>query len=176
MTTTQYAIYLSLPFQNKSLVLLATVNGVFLAFLEQHIGISFGILSIYLLLALLDMVMGIYKNVFKNNKDFKSELFLKKILSVAVMIIAVAAITQLTSFIKGMDIPFTSMAVFQGTVVYIFNIVKIFLVVSFLAYEATSIRENSIALKWTTLTETIDILLLPLTWIKKSLQKKITGE
>ena len=72
MTTTQYATYLLVPFQNKSLVLLATVNGVFLAFLEQHVGISFGILSIYFLLAVLDTIMGVYKNVCVKHNDFKS--------------------------------------------------------------------------------------------------------
>lgn len=176
MTTTEYVNYLSIPFQNKALVLLATINGFFFSFIEQNIGISLGILSVYFILAVIDMVMGIYKNVFKNKKDFKSELFLKKILSVGVMVISVASITQLIAYIQTIPIPAASMEIFQSGIVYVFNIVKIFLVVAFLTYEATSIRENSVELKWTTVTGAIDIFLLPLTWLKKLLQQKITNE
>jgi hypothetical protein len=175
MTTTQYATYLLVPFQNKSLVLLATVNGVFLAFLEQHVGISFGILSIYFLLTVLDTIMGVYKNVCVKHNDFKSELFFKKILSVAIMVISITAITQLTVYIGKLPIPFTAIDIFQNTIVYIFNLIKIFLVVAFLSYELTSIRENSLELKWNTVTGAIDIFLLPLTWVKTLLQKKITN-
>ena len=176
MNTTEYVNYLSIPFQNKALVILSAINGFIFSFIDQNIGVSLGILSVYFILATLDMFMGVYKNVFKNNQDFKSELFLKKILSVAVMVISVASITQLIAYIQTIPIPAESMGIFQSTIVYVFNIIKIFLVVSFLTYEVTSIRENSTELGWEKVTGALDIFLLPLTWLKKLLQNKITDE
>ena len=122
------------------------------------------------------MAMGIYKNVFVRDQDFRSELFFKKLLSIGVMFISMASITQLVSYIYTIPIPAESVDIFQKGVAYIFNLVKIFLVVAFLTYETTSIRENSVAMGWNTVTGAIDIFLLPLTWLKKLLQKKITDE
>jgi hypothetical protein len=157
-------------------VLFASVNGFVLSFIENQIGVSLALAMVYFSMATVDFTTGVYKNVIKKKDKFRSELFLKKILSVCIMAISLSATTHLVNYTASMQVPNVVIDHFQGVVVYAFNLVKIFIVVAFLGYEMTSIRENAEELKWHSLVDIIDVFLLPITLIKEKLQKKIKDE
>lgn len=176
MSTTEYVNYIIEPFKDKALVTLAMVTGLLLTFLEEQVGLNVGLVLVYFLFAIGDMAMGIYKNVIVKKNDFKSELFFKKILSVAVMFICVYSMTQLILYVTKMSVPNVVSDHFQGVVVYGITLSRLFVVIAFLAYEITSLRENAVALQWRSLIDMFDIILFPLTLLKNKLQKSIHND
>ena len=67
-TISDYFQYLITPLKIESLVILSAVTSVIVSFIENNVGISLGLFSLYFIFALLDMATGIYKNVIKDKE------------------------------------------------------------------------------------------------------------
>ena len=174
MTSKEYIIYFLTVFKNKAIMIFSLFQASLLGFIENQIGLSVGIIAVYFTLALLDTLTGIWKNVFYKNKQFESELFFKKIFSICIMLISFVCITMISEFLKNPvnnETEILQSVNIYGT--YLFNLVKIFLIISFIAYEFSSIRENAVILKWHNVVKAIDIVLLPLTWVSENIKNKI---
>jgi len=174
MTSKEYIIYFLAVFKNKAIMIFSLFQASLLGFIENQIGLSVGIIAVYFTLALLDTLTGIWKNVFYKNKQFESELFFKKIFSICIMLISFVCITMISEFLKNPvnnETEILQSVNIYGT--YLFNLVKIFLIISFIAYEFSSIRENAVILKWHNVVKAIDIVLLPLTWVSENIKNKI---
>ncbi len=174
MTSKEYVIYFLAVFKNKAIMLFSLIQASLFSFVENKIGLSVGLIAVYFALAGIDTATGIYKNIFYKKQEFKSELFFKKLFSVCIMLIAFVCITMINEFL---NLPKNNTTEILKSInvygVYLFNLVKIFLIVSFIAYEFSSIRENVIALKWGNVVKIIDLILLPFTWISENIKNKI---
>ena len=175
-TISDYFQYLITPLKIESLVILSAVTSVIVSFIENNVGISLGLFSLYFIFALLDMATGIYKNVIKDKEPFSSSSFIKKILSVGFMLLFVTTATQLNSYLLTMEIPNIILDQFQSVVIYTVNLIKVFLIVGFFIYEITSLRENFEKIGWDKLVKAIDLFLMPMIWLKEKLQKNIKEE
>jgi len=175
MKLQDYFHYLFSPFHSKPLMTLASVFASVLMFFDKYIGISIALFVIYLILAIADLGTGMYKNIVVKNNKYESNLFFKKLFVMAMMIISIAMITILTHEVTNLNVPHESVAVFNATIAYTISLIKMFLIVAFLGYEISSIKENADELKWESLSTVLGILLLPLTWFKTKLQSKIEG-
>lgn len=161
------------PLKVEAILIFSSINAFVFSFVENQIGISFGIFSLYALLSFLDVFLGIYFNVIINKNSFKSELFLKKIFVFSLAMASLFGANEMAEYAGKFKVPNLMIEHFQGVVVYSFVLMKLFLVVAYLTYEITSVRENLIKLKWKSAVDIIDILLLPITSIKSKLQNKI---
>ena len=175
MKLQDYFHYLFSPFHSKPLMTLASVFASVLMFFDKYIGISIALFVIYSILAIADLGTGMYKNIVVNKHEYESNLFFKKLFVMAMMIISIAMITILTNEVANLRVPHEAVTVFNGTIAYAISLIKMFLIVAFLGYEISSIKENADELKWKTLSEVTGTLLLPLSWLKIRLQHKIEG-
>lgn len=161
------------PFTQKAILIFSAMSSVFLGFLDNYIGLSYAMFVVYFCLALMDLSTGMYKNIIFNGKKYESKLFLKKLVVFMMMILSIGMMTVLMREFKTIEVPFTMLEVFSKSVLYLFSVAKIFVIVAFIGYELSSIKENTDEVKWKRASEVLGIILLPLTWIKNSLKRSL---
>jgi len=131
-------------------------------------------IGVYLLLAMLDWISGIISSIYKKKEKFNSARFLKKPLLIGFCLTIVFIIEKLI-------ISFTNYenenggAVIESilsVIVFGFHIIKIVMMLSFIIYELTSIRENFLTLGLDDFVSYIDIVIVPLKKINTYLEKK----
>ena len=176
MKLINYIKYYLQPFENKAIMLTAYMTTIASTFVQENFGLSIGLLLFYFFLAFCDFWIGIYKNIVVKNEAFSEAIFLMKIFVISLTTSFFYAVHQIEIWVANFNVPNVVLDYFQGVVVYSFSLVKIFVLVSFIAYELTCIKKSSIELKWNSLCETIEIFLKPIEWVKEKLQKNIKSE
>lgn len=169
MTSKEYILYFIEPFTKKSILMASVISsGLFsianwfgFVFIEEWIGISIQLFVIYSLLTVCDTLTGLLKSVVRKGEKFRSELFIKKFFSVALIMISLGVTTNLEMY--------TNIDILKP----LFEFMRIFLYVGFIIWEFTSIRENADELKWDSIVALIDIILLPLEMIRDTIKDKI---
>ena len=150
----------------KILVITSTVAGVVYSFsnsLTVLLAIHISFIIIYALLSTLDWISGIIASLFVEKQTFSSTKFFKKPFLIMFCIFTIYVIQTLVfSFTH---YPHNKNIVLDGlleTVIFLFHSIKIGLMVSFIIYELTSLRENFLRLKLEEFVKVIDTILLPL--------------
>lgn len=172
MNLSEYFIYYFVPFKKKTLIFCSMFCSFILSFIETKIGLSFGILAVYFILTLLDTITGVYKNCLLRQQEFKSSLFFKKLFSICLMLISFVCITMINEHLSTIS----TTELIKNTNIYIkylFNLTKIFLLISFISYEFISIRENCVEIGLKDAVKIIDIILYPITLIRNKIINKI---
>lgn len=127
----------------------------------------------YAMLSTMDWVTGFIASVIVQKEQFKSGKFFKKpflIMFCLFMLYATVTLSNTFSSYPHKDNP-----ILQGvlhTVVFLFEAIKVGLLVSFVVYEMTSLRENFIKLKMHDFAKVLDWFLIPFVKINKYIEKK----
>ena len=124
-------------------------------------------------LSTVDWFSGFVGAIFVDKQKFNSAKFFKKPFLTMFCILMIFLTVSLTRTFNEYD--YHSNPLLQGTlqvVVFLFEGIKIGLMVSFVVYELTSIRENFMRLKWYDAVKILDLFLIPFTKIRDYLDKK----
>ena len=189
MKIQEYIEYIKQPLQfigNHKIMALATsgVMSVFFAitqwignsmlFLSTALVINISFIYLYFILSFLDLFAGIYVNVFVGKQKFESSKFLKKVLLIGMGILMLGVTVVLSNtFLFYED---RENAVLRGLldgIVFLFEGVKITMIIFFVIYELTSLKEKAEKLKWTSLISLLDVFLIPFIKIQNFINKKI---
>lgn len=189
MKIQEYIDYIEQPLQfigNNKIMALATsgVMSVFFAithwignsmlFLSTVLVINVSFLYLYFILSFADLFAGIYVNVFKNKEKFESKKFLKKILLIGMGILMLGMTVILSNtFLFYED---KENAILRGLldgIVFLFEGVKITMIIFFVIYELTSLKEKAEKMKWNSLMALLDVFLIPFIKIQNFVNRKI---
>ena len=188
MKIQEYIDYIEQPLQfigNNKIMALATsgVMSVFFAitqwignsmlFLSTILVINVSFIYLYFALSFADLFAGIYVNVFKNKEKFESKKFLKKILLIGMGILMLGMTVILSNtFLFYED---RENAVLRGLldgIVFLFEGVKITMIIFFVIYELTSLKEKAEKMKWNSLMALLDVFLIPFIKIQNFVNRK----
>jgi len=188
MKIQEYIDYIGQPLQfigNHKIMALATsgVMSVFYAlthfigdsmlFLSTVLVINISFIYLYFALSFADLFAGIYVNVFKNKEKFESKKFLKKILLIGMGILMLGMTVILSNtFLFYED---RENAVLRGLldgIVFLFEGVKITMIIFFVIYELTSLKEKAEKMKWNSLMALLDVFLIPFIKIQNFVNRK----
>ena len=189
MKIQEYIEYIKQPLQfigNHKIMALATsgVMSVFFAithfigdsmmYLATMLAINISFIWLYFILSFADLFAGIYVNVFVGKQKFESTKFLKKILLIGMGILMLGMTVILSNtFLFYED---KENAILRGLldgIVFLFEGVKITMIIFFVIYELTSLKEKAEKLKWTSLISLLDVFLIPFIKIQNFINKKI---
>ena len=188
MKIQEYIDYIEQPLQfigNHKIMALATsgVMSVFFAitqwignsmlFLSTVLVINVSFLYLYFILSFADLFAGIYVNVFKNKEKFESKKFLKKILLIGMGILMLGMTVILSNTLLFYEDK--ENAVLRGLldgIVFLFEGVKITMIIFFVIYELTSLREKAEKVKWNSLIALLDVFLIPFVKIQNFVNRK----
>ncbi len=189
MKIQEYIDYIAQPLQfigNNKIMALATSGAmsVFFAithwignsmlFLSTVLVINVSFLYLYFALSFADLFAGIYVNVFKNKEKFESKKFLKKILLIGMGILMLGMTVILSNTFFFYDD--RENAVLRGLldgIVFLFEGVKITMIIFFVIYELTSLKEKAEKMKWNSLMPLLDVFLIPFIKIQNFVNRKI---
>ena len=105
------------------------------------VNISF--ILVYFILTFSDLIIGIYANVFVNKQDFKASKFLKKIFVISLGLIMIYLTNNLSqTFLTYNNYNNILLEGLLHTIVIFFEGIKISLLIAFVIYEITSLREK----------------------------------
>ncbi len=188
MKIQEYIDYIEQPLQfigNNKIMALATsgVMSVFFAithwignsmlFLSSVLVINISFIYLYFALSFADLFAGIYVNVFKNKEKFESKKFLKKILLIGMGILMLGMTVILSNtFLFYED---KENAILRGLldgIVFLFEGVKITMIIFFVIYELTSLKEKAEKMKWNSLMALLDVFLIPFIKIQNFVNRK----
>ncbi len=188
MKIQEYIDYIEQPLQfigNNKIMALATsgVMSVFFAithwignsmlFLSTVLVINVSFLYLYFILSFADLFAGIYVNVFRNKEKFESKKFLKKILLIGMGILMLGMTVILSNtFLFYED---RENAILRGLldgIVFLFEGVKITMIIFFVIYELTSLKEKAEKMKWNSLMALLDVFLIPFIKIQNFVNRK----
>jgi len=143
-------------------------------FLSTVLVINISFIYLYFALSFADLFAGIYVNVFKNKEKFESKKFLKKILLIGMGILMLGMTVILSNtFLFYED---RENAVLRGLldgIVFLFEGVKITMIIFFVIYELTSLKEKAEKMKWNSLINLLDVFLIPFIKIQNFVNRKI---
>ena len=149
----------------------AIYNGMY--FLASALVINISFIFIYFLLTFADLFIGIYANVFVAKEKFKSEKFLKKMFLIFLGLIMLYITNSLSqTFIEYKHNENPILQAFLHTVVFLFEGIKISLIISFVVYELTSLREKFEIMGYQDVISKIDVFLIPFKKIQEMTEKK----
>ncbi len=144
-----------------------------MSFLASALVINISFIFIYFLLTFADLFIGIYANVFVMKEKFKSEKFLKKIFLIFLGLIMLYITNSLSqTFIEYKHNENPILQAFLHTVVFLFEGIKISLIISFVVYELTSLREKFEIMGYQDVISKIDVFLIPFKKIQEMTEKK----
>ena len=188
MKLSEYIDYITLPIKftllNKDfLVALSTfMSSIYfiidlaynsLTFLASALVINISFIFIYFLLTFADLFIGIYANVFVMKEKFKSGKFLKKIFLIFLGLIMLYITNSLSqTFIEYKHHENPILQAFLHTVVFLFEGIKISLIISFVVYELTSLREKFEIMGYKDIIAKIDVFLIPFKKIQEMTERK----
>lgn len=154
--------YALIHFIGDSMLFLSTILVINIAFIYLYFALSFA-----------DLFAGIYVNVFKNKEKFESKKFLKKILLIGMGILMLGMTVILSNtFLFYED---KENAVLRGLldgIVFLFEGVKITMIIFFVIYELTSLKEKAEKMKWNSLMALLDVFLIPFIKIQNFVNRK----
>jgi len=136
-------------------------------------------LFIYFFLAVTDMISGIAASLYVHKRKFSSAKFLKKIFLVGFCLILMAISVGLTIVFEtyGHSIEYFALDKLLEVIVFGFHLIKITLMLGFIIYEFTSIRENFLTLGLPEFVWFIDLIITPLkklnTFLDKLFEKRL---
>ena len=159
----------------SSIVLFAIdkINGT-VVFLSTALLVHSAFIITYTILSLLDWITGFSYALFVEKQECSSSKFIKKPLLIMFCILMIYLTVSLTKTFN--EYEYHGNPLLQGTlgvVVFLFEGIKIGLIVSFVVYELTSLRENFIKLKLYDFVKVVDLFLIPFIKVKEYLNKKI---
>lgn len=155
-------IYAVIKVMNDTVTFLSTSLLIHSAFIISYVGLSF-----------IDWFSGFIGSIFVDKDKFNSAKFFKKPFLIMFCILMIFLTVSLTRTFG--EYNHNNNALLEATlsvVVFLFEGIKIGLMVSFVVYELTSIRENFLRLKWIDAVKILDLFLIPFNKIKKYLDKK----
>lgn len=189
MKIQEYIDYIEQPLQfigNHKIMALATsgVMSVFFAithfigdsmmYLATMLAINISFIWLYFILSFADLFAGIYVNVFVGKQKFESTKFLKKILLIGMGILMLGVTVVLSFTFQDYDHKeITGLKYLLDTIIFLFEGVKITMIIFFVIYELTSLKEKAEKLKWTSLISLLDVFLIPFIKIQNFINKKI---
>ena len=142
-------------------------------FLSTVLVINISFIYLYFALSFADLFAGIYVNVFRNKEKFESNKFLKKILLIGMGILMLGMTVILSNtFLFYED---RENAVLRGLldgIVFLFEGVKITMIIFFVIYELTSLKEKAEKMKWNSLMALLDVFLIPFIKIQNYVNRK----
>lgn len=170
--------YATQPFtQNTMAVLVLSVIANAVAWTAGKLMVDASFLVIWILLTLGDWLTGVLYIVVDKNETFRSTNFFKKIMLIGFCMILIFANTQLiASFVNYPHQPNSILDYILGAVIFLLELTKVILLMAFIVYELTSLRENFIKLKWHEYVSFLDIFLVPIQKLQNVLQKRFNNE
>lgn len=145
-----------------------------MTYLATMLAINISFIWLYFILSFADLFAGIYVNVFVGKQKFESSKFLKKILLIGMGILMLGMTVILSNtFLFYED---RGNAILRGLldgIVFLFEGVKITLIIFFVIYELTSLKEKAEKMKWNSLMALLDVFLIPFIKIQNFINKKI---
>lgn len=188
MKIQEYIDYIEQPLQfigNHKIMALATSGAmsVFYAlthfigdsmmYLATMLVINISFIWLYFILSFTDLFAGIYVNVFVGKQKFESSKFLKKILLIGMGILMLGMTVILSNtFLFYED---KENAILRGLldgIVFLFEGVKITMIIFFVIYELTSLKEKAEKMKWNSLINLLDVFLIPFIKIQNFVNRK----
>lgn len=143
-------------------------------YLATMLAINISFIGLYFILSFADLFAGIYVNVFRNKEKFESKKFLKKILLIGMGILMLGVTVVLSNtFLFYEDKENGVLRGLLDGIVFLFEGVKITMIIFFVIYELTSLKEKAEKLKWTSLISLLDVFLIPFIKIQNFINKKI---
>lgn len=173
LTLHDYLIYATKGFVKEPLIFaMSTTVATFLTYLADRMSVNLTFVSVYMLLSMADWGTGILASRIEQ-QQFRSGLFFKKPFLIG-FCLGVVYMMQLmiTAF---SNYPHTSNTAFEAILevtVTLMEIVKMGLLISFVIYELTSLRENFLRLKLYDFVKVVDIVLIPIQKINRFLVSK----
>jgi len=144
-----------------------------MTYLATMLAINISFIWLYFILSFTDLFAGIYVNVFVGKQKFESSKFLKKVLLIGMGILMLGVTVVLSNtFLFYED---RENAVLRGLldgIVFLFEGVKITMIIFFVIYELTSLKEKAEKLKWTSLISLLDVFLIPFIKIQNFVNRK----
>jgi hypothetical protein len=143
-------------------------------YLATMLAINISFIWLYFILSFADLFAGIYVNVFVGKQKFESKKFLKKILLIGMGILMLGMTVILSNtFLFYED---RENAVLRGLldgIVFLFEGVKITMIIFFVIYELTSLKEKAEKMKWNSLINLLNVFLIPFIKIQNFVNRKI---
>ena len=189
MKIQEYIDYIEQPLQfigNHKIMALATsgVMSVFFAithfigdsmtYLATMLAINISFIWLYFILSFADLFAGIYVNVFVGKQKFESTKFLKKILLIGMGILMLGVTVVLSFTFQDYDHKeITGLKYLLDTIIFLFEGVKITMIIFFVIYELTSLKEKAEKMKWNSLMTFLDVFLIPFIKIQNFVNRKI---
>lgn len=170
------AVTYSLNANTKSILLTSTIVGFIYSFINSIstvLAIHGLFLVIYFILAISDTVTGIASSMYVEKQKFNSAKFIKKGLLVGFCLFIMLVVEMF--IIVFSEYSYTKSSVLEALLtllVFCFQVAKIMLMLAFIIYELTSLRENFIRLRLTQFVWAVDLLIMPLNKLNKYLDSK----
>ena len=143
-------------------------------YLATMLAINISFIWLYFILSFADLFAGIYVNVFKNKEKFESKKFLKKILLIGMGILMLGVTVVLSFTFQDYDHKeITGLKYLLDTIIFLFEGVKITMIIFFVIYELTSLKEKAEKMKWNSLIALLDVFLIPFIKIQNFVNRKI---
>ena len=138
------------------------------------VNISF--ILVYFILTFSDLIVGIYANVFVNKQDFKASKFLKKIFVISLGLIMIYLTNNLSqTFLTYNNYNNILLEGLLHTIVIFFEGIKISLLIAFVIYEITSLREKFQLMGHNDIVAILDVFLIPFKKLQKFTSRKINN-
>lgn len=127
----------------------------------------------YFLLAFIDSLSGMAASMYVEKEKFSSPKFLKKILLVGFCLVIMFVINLMIIVFSNYKHSDNFMLNgFLEVVVFAFHVIKIALMLAFIIYELTSLRENFVRLRLYQFVKIVDIVIYPLVKLNGYLDSK----
>lgn len=149
--------------------------------MAASLSISITFIVLYFALAFADLFFGIYANVFVLKEKFESKKFIKKFLLIGFgIIILYVSVSLINTFLVYDYHENKTLKMLLDTIVFMFEGIKISLVIFLILYELTSLREKAEKLQWNELIHLLDVFLIPFKkvqdFVSKRFEKTIEDE
>lgn len=163
MTVLSYIGYALKGFKTYPFIpVISSGIGLMLAWLTSMVAVNVSFIIVYIILSVTDWVTGIIASRVEK-QDFKSLLFFKKPFLIGFCFIVLYILQlMITAF---SEYPHVSNSIFESllsTCVFLLETLKLGLLISFVIYELTSLRENFLRLKMKDFVKVVDVLLIPI--------------
>ena len=142
-------------------------------YLATMLAINISFIWLYFILSFTDLFAGIYVNVFVGKQKFESSKFLKKILLIGMGIFMLGVTVVLSFTFQDYDHKeITGLKYLLDTIIFLFEGVKITMIIFFVIYELTSLREKAEKMKWNSMIALLNVFLIPFVKIQNFVNRK----
>lgn len=141
--------------------------------ISLSLAISASFIIIYFILALCDLVSGIVASLYVEKKVFNSSKFIKKFLLVGFCLFTVKIAQSLVDTFS--TYAHSDNIILDGVlevVIMAMHVIKIALLLGFIIYELTSLRENFLRLEMNEFVKVVDILIAPIKKVNRFMDKR----